>query len=84
MFLGCSYSAPSKGSKKVSVSFHFAIRLNESKATIAGQSVGSVKGFEYLWALTDDEVKDGARVRKIRKIYKAEVCESDSFSGLGI
>ena len=84
MFLGCSYSAPTKGSKKVSVSFHFAVRLNESNATVAGEKIGNKKGFEYLWALTDDEVKDGARVRKVRKIYKSEVCESYSFSGLGI
>ena len=84
MFLGCSYTAPTKGSKKVAVSFHFAIRLNESKATIAGQGVGSVKGFEYLWALTDDEVKDGERKRKIRKIYKAVVCETDGFGSLGV
>ena len=84
MFLGCSYSAPSKGSKKVSVSFHFAIRLNESKATVAGQNIGSKKGFEYLWALTDDEVRDGERKRRVRKIYKAVVCETDGFGGLGI
>ena len=84
MFLGCSYSAPSKGSKKVSVSFHFAIRLNESKATVAGQNIGSEKGFEYIWALTDDEVRDGERKRKVRKIYKAVVCETDGFGGLGI
>lgn len=84
MFLGCSYSAPSKGSKKVSVSFHFAIRLNESKATVAGQNIGGKKGFEYLWALTDDEVRDGERKRKVRKIYKAVVCETDGFGGLGI
>lgn len=83
-FLGCSYSAPLKGSKKVQVSFHFAIRLNESKAKVAGHPVGSKKGFEYLWAITDDEVADGERVRKIKKIYKAVVCETDSFSGLGI
>ena len=84
MFLGCSYSAPTKGSKKVAVSFHFAIRLNESKAVVAGENIGNKKGFEYLWALTDDEVKDGERVRKVRKIYKAEVCETDGFGGLGI
>ena len=84
MFLGCSYTAPTKGSKKVAVSFHFAIRLNENRATIAGQNVGSVKGFEYLWALTDDEVKDGERKRKIRKIYKAVVCETDGFGSLGV
>ena len=84
MFLGCSYSAPTKGSKKVNVSFHFAIRLNESKATVAGHSVGSKKGFEYIWALTDDEVKNGERVRKVKKIYKAEVCYTDGFGSLGI
>lgn len=83
-FLGCSYSAPLSGSKKVNVSFHFAIRLNESKATIAGESIGAKKGFEYIWALTDDEVQDGQRVRKVKKVYKAEVCETDGFGGLGI
>ncbi len=83
-FLGCSYSAPLKGGKKVQVSFHFAIRLNESRAKVAGHSVGNKKGFEYLWAITDDEVEDGERIRKIKKIYKAVVCETDSFSGLGI
>lgn len=84
MFLGCSYSAPTKGSKKVNVSFHFAIRLNENKATVAGHSVGSKKGFEYIWALTDDEVRNGERVRKVKKIYKAEVCYTDGFGSLGI
>ena len=84
MFLGCSYSAPLRGSKKVTVSFHFAIHLNESNATVAGEKIGSKKGYEYLWAMTDDEVKDGERVRKVKKIYKAEVCETDSFGNLGI
>jgi len=83
-FLGCSYSAPLAGGKKVKVSFHFAIRLNESKATVAGKSIGSSKGFEYLWAITDDKVQDGERVRQVRKIYKAVVCETDGFGGLGI
>lgn len=83
-FLGCSYSAPLSGSQKVRVSFHFAIRLNENRAVIAGENIGSKKGFEYIWALTDDEVQDGQRVRKVKKIYKAEVCETDSFGGLGI
>lgn len=83
-FLGCSYSAPLRGSKKVNVSFHFAIRPNESGVTVAGHKIGSKKGFEYLWALTADEVSDGERVRKVKKIYKAEVCETDGFSGLGI
>ena len=83
-FLGCSYSAPLTGSKKVKVSFHFAIRPNESGAKVGGHSIGSKKGFEYLWALTDDKVQDGERVRQIRKIYKAEVCETDGFGGLGI
>lgn len=84
MFLGCSYSAPLSGSKKVNVSFHFAIHLNESNAVVAGEKIGSKKGFEYLWAMTDDEVKDGERVRKVKKIYKAEVCDTDGFSSLGI
>ena len=83
-FLGCSYSAPISGGKTVKVSFHFAIRPNESGARVAGKSIGSVKGFEYLWAITDDVVQEGERVRQVKKIYKAVVCQSDGFSGLGI
>jgi len=83
--LACRYySTGDLCERPLTVSFHFAIRLNENRATIAGQSVGSVKGFEYLWALTDDEVKDGERKRKIRKIYKAVVCETDGFGSLGV
>ncbi len=83
-FLGCSYSAPVAGGKKVKVSFHFAIRPNESGAKVAGHNIGSAKGFEYLWAITDDKVQDGERLRQVRKIYKAVVCETDGFGGLGI
>ena len=83
-FLGCSYSAPVSGGKKVKVSFHFAIRPNESGAKVAGKSIGSAKGFEYLWALTDDKVQDGERVRQVKKIYKAVVCHTDGFGGLGV
>lgn len=82
MFLGCSYSAPLRGSSRVAVSFQFAIRSGETE-TIAGQNI-SKQGFEYVWALTDENVKDGKRTREVRKIYRAKVCESDSFGGLGI
>ena len=83
-FLGCSYTASLKGYSKVNVSFHFCIRLNENNALIAGRRIGNKKGFEYLWAMTDDEIRSGTRYRRIRKIYKAEVCDSTSFSALGL
>ena len=61
-----------------------AMNLNESGAKVAGKSIGSAKGFEYLWALTDDKVQDGERVRQVKKIYKAVVCHTDGFGGLGV
>ena len=84
MFLGASYSAPLRGAQKVTVSFHFAIRLNEDSATIGGVNIGNCQGFEYLWAVTSDKVSSGNRVPEVKKIYKSKVCKTASFSNLGL
>ena len=84
MFLGASYAAPLKGATKVTVSFNFAIRPNESSAKVGNISVGDVKGFEYLWAIQSDKIENGKRVPDLKKIYKAQVCESADFGGIGV
>jgi len=82
MFLGMSASGPSK--KKVTVTYNFRIIPNESDCKIAGKSIGSKKGFEYIWARNVSEVDDDEAKQKVAKIYKSKVCESGSFSALGI
>jgi len=84
MFMGCSYTAPMRGSVKAQVSFHFSIQLNENNAVVAGIRCGSKEGFEYLWAISGDAVENGKSVKKIRKIYKAVVCEKADFGDLGV
>ena len=85
MFLGCSYSTPSRGAKKVTVTYNFRIMPNESGCKVAGKSCGSKKGFEYLWARS--EVKNnGSNTPQVEvvAIYKSVVCESGNFSALGL
>lgn len=85
MFLGCSFSTPNRGAKKVTVSYNFRIMPNESSCKVAGKSCGSKKGFEYMWARS--EIKngnDGKPAVEVAAIYKAEVCNSGNFSVLGL
>lgn len=85
MFLGCSYSTPSRGAKKVTVTYNFRIIPNESNAVVAGKNCGSKKGFEYLWARS--EVKNSGENTpqvEVSGIYKSVVCESGNFSALGL
>ena len=84
MFLGCSFTAPTRGKTKVQVSFHFGIQLGESNAKVAGVSVGNKKGYEHIWAISRDVVEGGRNVRKVKKIYNAVVCHDDGFGSLGV
>ena len=83
MFLGMSYSAPARKSTKVTVTFNFAIQPNESEAKVCGKSV-SKKGFEYVWALSKTSAEDGVPKAEIEAIYVDQVCETASFSVLGL
>lgn len=83
MFLGMSYSAPTKKSQKVTVSFNFAIQPNESNVKIAGKTV-SKKGFEYIWAISKTVANNGTPRMEVEGIYADQVCEYASFSGLGL
>ena len=83
MFLGMSYSTPSKKAKKVTVSFNFAIQPNETGVKVAGKSV-SKKGFEYVWAISKTVASSGTPRLEVEGIYVDQVCEYASFSGLGL
>lgn len=83
MFLGMSYSCPTKKSTKVTVTFNFAIQPNESNVKIGDKSV-SKKGFEYVWALSKTSADGNAPKAEVEAIYVDQVCESASFSALGL
>lgn len=84
MFMGMSYSAPARGSKKVTVTFNFAIQPNESGVKIGGKSVGNKKGFEYIWAISKTTAADNMPKVEVEGVYVDQVCEYESFSGLGL
>lgn len=84
MFLGASYAAPLKGAAKVKVSFHFSIHINEKNAKVGAINAGDCDGFEYLWAIQSDKVEAGKRIPQVKKIYKAQVCQSADMSTLGV
>ena len=83
LFLGMSYSSPARKSTKVTVTFNFAIQLNESDAKVCGKSI-SKKGFEYVWALSKTSAEDGIPKAEVEAIYVDQVCETASFSVLGL
>lgn len=86
MFCGASYSAPIDGRTKVLVTFNFRIIPNETNAKVAGQNIGSKKGWEYVWARSKTENDPTTHIPKVvtKAIYKSEVVEYADFSRLGI
>ena len=82
MFLGMSYSSPNKKNAKVPVSFNFAIQPNESSKV--GSHKVSKKGFEYVWALSKTTADSGVPKAEIEAIFVDTVCETASFSSLGV
>lgn len=83
MFLGMSYSAPQKGSEKITVTYNFAIQLNE-KQKIADVTINK-QGFDYVWTMTHTEANEkNAPSVVIDGIYCARVCQRANFSALGI
>ena len=84
MFMGASYNTPQRGVEKVKVTFHFAIRINESSVSVAGHNIGDVKGFEYVWAVMDDSVSSGALTKNVRFIFRAQLFKSADFGELGL
>lgn len=84
MFLGMSYSTPAKKAKKVTVTFNFAIQPNESGAKVGGKSIGTKKGFEYVWAISKTTASGSVPKVELEGVYVDQVCEYASFSPLGL
>jgi len=86
MFLGSSYSTPSKGANKVTMSYNFRIMPNENNAVVAGHKCGKKKGFEYLWARSEvvNDTKTNTPKVETKSIYLSEVCETANFGAMGL
>ena len=88
MFLGMSLSIPEdKEEDEVNVTFNFAIQPNETRSMFGSKFV-SKKGFEYIWAISETVIGESGGKKipelKVKGMYKATVCESADFSGLGV
>lgn len=88
MFLGASFSAPTKGREKVVVTFNFSVQPNESNVSVAGHSVGNVDGYDYIWTIPKTKtVSSGGVVTPqldVEGVFVAQVCERASFGALGL
>ncbi len=61
LFIGASYSGNASGSKKVTVTYNFGIRINEGKKVeVNGVKVDHEKeGWEYVWAIAETKAEKG-------------------------
>ena len=85
MFLGCSYSGRNQRSALVTVSYNFAIQLNESNVDVAGHQI-SKKGFEYVWSISNT-VKNSQTNRPqvvVSDIFVDQVTGYADFAELGV
>lgn len=84
MFMGASYTAPLKGTTRVTVTFNFTVRENEKDAKVNGISCGSRKGFEAIWAVPSSKSANNLQKVDVDAVYISEVCESADFGILGL
>ena len=85
MFLGASYSAPVSGATMATVTFNFSIQPNEADVSFAGQSIGDVVGWDYVWARSAASIDDdGVPTTKVDSVYVAQVCKYADFNKLGL
>lgn len=84
LFLGCSFSAPEKTSKKVTVTFNFAIQPNEG-AEIDGEEFFK-NGWEYAWTIAGTNIDEGMTTpkNKVTGIYCSQVYYYADFGALGL
>ena len=83
MFLGMSYSR-AKSAKHVTVTFHFAIQLNETSATLCGHNLGAKKGYEYISAIPKTSVEEDVPVIDIEAAHISQVVQYGDFGDLGV
>ena len=66
------------------ITFQFQCLPNKSNLDVGGITVPEKFGWDFLWALYEDEVVSDELVRKPRAVYVERVYEAADFSALGI
>ena len=87
MFVGMSYTAPTKGQKKVMATYNFRISPRETNVKISGQTYSVTKeGWQYAWARSKivNDPNNGTPKVQIDGVYISDVCEEADFSVLGL
>ena len=80
------YSSVNKSDVKVTVSFTFAIHLNETGINISGGTTFSKEGWEYLWVIPETTIDPDTGEPKvgIKAAFVAPVVQYEDFNQLGI
>lgn len=84
MFLGCSYSG--SASEEITVTFNFAIQMNESMVIADGVPKINKTGHEYIWTMSEtkyDTVNKAPQL-EVTAVYAALVAPYADFSTLGL
>lgn len=82
LFEDFSYSAPDSGQKRVTVTFNFAIQMNEENFYYAGHTISKL-GWEYVWGMTEELNNEKFGLKTVRA-YKAQVYPFADFSAIGV
>ena len=82
MFLGCSYSGSS--SEEVTVSFNFAIQMNETVTIADGVPPITKEGHTYVWTMSETKNNSGTPGLEVTAVYAAQVAPYADFSSLGL
>ena len=90
MFLGCTCSVNFKkkpsGSDPISVTYNFAIQMNEGSFTLNGKTYNKKKeGFRYVWTISETVVKEGKPpALNVKGVYLEKVCKESDLNELGL
>ncbi|MDD3155345.1 MAG: hypothetical protein PHS41_10790 [Victivallaceae bacterium] len=89
LFLGASYTGVDKRSEQITVTYHFAIQLNEPRLQIEIQDqmqTLSKKGWQYLWYISEqrEDASTLAPRNLITGAYLATIYPEANFSPLGL
>lgn len=85
MFLGASYSTPTKSKEKVVVTYNFQIQENEQNTVIEGITVGYKRGWDYIWGIPSSSVNESLGTKAtINSLFIAQITEYEDFSELGL
>lgn len=85
MFLGCSFSGTS--SEEITVTFNFAIQMNETMVIADGVPPIKKEGYIYVWTMPETvkpKSESNSPEMDVRAVYAAQVVQYADFASLGL